>query len=79
MAWNHAAGPYTAAGLSVSLPEQGTGDKQCPVVGAEALAAAVEGSQLYIEKDGGHFAYFGCNEANRRKALSNLINSGRSI
>ncbi|CAL5229418.1 g12739 [Coccomyxa viridis] len=58
---------------------QGTGDKQCPVVGAEALASAVEGSQLYIEKDGGHFAYFGCSEANRRKALSNLIKSGRSI
>ena len=49
------------------------------MVGAEALAAAVEGSQLYIEKDGGHFAYFGCNEANRRKALGNLINSGRSM
>ena len=76
---SYLAGPGTAAGLSASFPEQGTGDKQCPVVGAEALASAVEGSQLYIEKDGGHFAYFGCSEANRRKALSNLMKSGRSI
>ncbi|CAK0787189.1 hypothetical protein CVIRNUC_010405 [Coccomyxa viridis] len=58
---------------------QGTGDKQCPVVGAEALASAIPGSKLYIEEDGGHFAYFGCNETNRRKSLKSLISSGRRI
>ena len=58
---------------------QGTGDKQCPVVGAEALAVAISGSKLYIEEDGGHFAYFGCNAAKRRKSLKGVISSGRRM
>ena len=68
-----------AEDLTLAYVMQGTGDKQCPVVGAEALASAIPGSKLYIEEDGGHFAYFGCNEANRRKALKGLISSGRRI
>jgi pimeloyl-ACP methyl ester carboxylesterase len=58
---------------------QGTGDKQCPVVGAQALAMAMPGSHLQIVEDGGHFAYFGCDAKNRRKALKDLISSGRRI
>jgi pimeloyl-ACP methyl ester carboxylesterase len=58
---------------------QGTGDRQCPVVGAQALAATIPGSHLHIEEDGGHFAYFGCNETVRRTALEQLLASGRRM
>ena len=49
------------------------------MVGAEALASAMPGSHLHIVEDGGHFAYFGCDAKNRRKALKDLISFGRRI
>ncbi len=71
--------PVTSA-CSLGIPDvQGTGDKQCPVVGAEALASAMPRSHLQIVEDGGHFAYFGCDVENRRKALKDLISSGRRV
>ena len=49
------------------------------MVSAQALAMAMPGSHLQIVEDGGHFAYFGCDAKNRRKALKDLISSGRRI
>ena len=70
---------FGVAACDVLNVVQGTGDRQCPVVGAHALAEAMPGSHVHIEEDGGHFAYFACNETVRRTALESLLASGRKL